>query len=339
VLATVSLFGFGFVLMAVWTPLIVFPASLIVALGWRNWSSLRVAKARPAIIIGAAMMLPLAYFVFVSLPSLLGNGEALTTGGHGFPFTGWVLLAALVIALVFAVALRPLEGPPLEGLMFMGVAALAGYGFLLYATFEPADPWLSYYPTKFLWMLTVVFSAVALSLVLRYIVERVKHDRARVAAVAAATAVAVLLGTLGPAPTRDHYVVEQPVLRVLAGHTWNTGESSVNVILAANKESGTVVLWNSGDPDEAFINFWVLDYRGAWVGESHAARVVTVLAYRDLRDHGSWTPGGAQALCDLVPEVAAPVTVYTRDASLVTQVAALCPTATVTVRTDVPPGR
>jgi len=337
-ISTVLLFGFGFLLLTVWTPLIVIPASLIVVLGFRNWSRMRVAKARTAIIVGAGAVLALAYLLLVSLPSLQGSGEALSTGGHGFPFTGWILLGALAVAAVCGVLLRPLEVPALEGLIIIGVAAIAGYGFLLYATFTLADPWLGYYPTKYMWMMTVLFGAIAISLVLRLLLERVQGDRARIGAVAVAGAAALLLATLGPPPTRDHFVVEQPVPRILAGHTWNTGESAVKIILAANRDAGAVVLWTSGNPDEAFINFWVLDYRGAALGESHTARVFTVLAYRDLRDHGSFTPGDTQQLCDLVPELTAPVAVYTEDSALAAKLSALCPAANVTVRTETPPG-
>ncbi len=338
-LAAALLLLLGFLLLAVWTPLVVIPGSLIIVLAVRNWSRLRVATARSAMIIGAAALLPLAYFTFASLPALQGSGDALTAGGHGFPFTGWILAVALVVAIVCAVLLRPLEEPVLEGLTVIGFAAIAGYAFLLYETFTPSDPWLAYYPTKFMWMLTALFCAIAVSLVLRLVAERVPVGRVRIAAVAAVGAIAVLLGSLGPAPTRDHYVVEQPLLRILAGHTWHTGESTARVILAANRDTGTVLLWNSGDPDEAFINFWVLDYRGAWLNESQSARVFTVLAYRDLRDRGASTAGSAQQLCDLAPELAAPVTVYTQDASLAAQVAALCPAAQVTVRNAAPPGR
>lgn len=337
-LTTVLLFVFGFLLLTVWTPLIVIPGSLIAVLGIRNWSRLRIATPRTAIIIGAAGTLALAYLLLVSLPSLQGSGDALTTGGHGFPFTGWILLVALVVAIVCAVLLRPLEVPALEGLVIIVAGAAAGYAFLLYATFATSEPWLGYYPTKYMWMLTVVLSAIALSLLLRLLVDRVPVGGARVGAVAIAGAVALLLATLGPAPTRDHYVIEQPLPRILAGHTWNTGESTVKVILAANREDGSVVLWNSGDPDEAFINFWVLDYRGAALGDSHAARVFTVLAYRDLRDHDSWTPGDAQGLCDLVPTLRAPVSVYTQDSGLAAQVSTLCPTLEVTVLNEAPPG-
>ncbi len=300
VLATVLLFGLLFVLLTVWTPLVVLPASLIAMLGLRNWSSVRGAKPRSAIIVGAGAALPIAYLVLVSLPALQVTGDALTTAGHGFPFTGWILLVALMVAIVCAVLLRHLEPSVLEGVIAIAVASMAGYAFLLYETFASSEPWLSYYPTKFMWMITVVFGAIALAVLLRVIVERVPGNRATIAAVAAAGALALVLGSLGPAPARDHYVVEQPLLRILSGDTWHTGESAVAVILAANRVDGSVVLWNSGDPDEAFINFWVLDYRGAWVGESHTARVVTVLAYRDLRDHGSWTfhqPDGSRDDC------------------------------------------
>lgn len=337
-LATVLLFCFGFLLLSVWTPLIVIPASLVVVLGVRNWSRMRVAKARTAIIAGAAAVLALAYLLFVSLPALQGSGEALTTGGHGFPFTGWILLGALVVAVACAVLLRPLELPVLEGLIASGLAAIAGYLFLLYATFATSDPWLGYYPTKFMWMLTVVFGAIALSLLLRLIAERVRAGRTQVVAIAIASAAALLLAALGPAPTRDHYVIEQPLPRILAGHTWNTGESTAKVILAADKQDGSVVLWNSGDPDEAFINFWELDFRGSGLEGTHNARVFTVLAYRDLRDHGSFQPAQPQQLCDVAADLTPPVTVYTQDSGLAATITALCPTAGITVRNEPPPG-
>ncbi|MEP6482686.1 MAG: hypothetical protein ABJA94_11845, partial [Rhodoglobus sp.] len=221
-LTTVLLFGFGFLLLTVWSPLIVIPASLIFVLGIRNWSRMRVAKTRTAIIVAAAAALSLAYLLLVALPSLQGGGEALTTAGHGFPFTGWILLVVLAVAVACAVLLRRREVGALEGLLTIGVAAIAGYAFLLYATFAPSDPWLGYYPTKFMWMMTVIFGAIALSLLLRLLVDRVPIGRARVGAVAVAGALALLLATLGPAPTRDHYVIEQPLPRILAEHTWNT---------------------------------------------------------------------------------------------------------------------
>ena len=338
-LATVLLFGFGFLLLTVWTPLVVIPASLIAMLGLRNWSRIRTARPRTVITVGAAASLLLAYLVFASLPSLQLTGEALTTGGHGFPFTGWILLAALAVGILCAVGLREVnEAPVLEGLLITGVAAVAGYGFLLYATFAPSDPWLGYYPTKFLWMLTMLFSAIGLSLLFRVVVERVSARRGAVAAVAAVGAVAILLGSLGPAPARDHYVIEEPLVHILAGHTWNTGESTANVILEANKQDGTVLLWDSGDPDEAFINFWLLDYRGAAVGENQTLRVFTVVAYRDLRDHGSYAPGTAQELCNVRAEIDGAVTVYTANSELEAELAKDCPAADVVVRNEPPPG-
>ncbi len=337
VLSAALLFGYGFLLLSVWTPLIVIPASLIALLGFRSWSRLRQAKPKTTIAVGAAAALMIAYLVLVSLPSLQISGDALTTAGHGFPFTGWILLVALAIAIVSAVIVRRgYEGPLLEGLVVTSIAAIAGYGFLVYTTFAASEPWLGYYPTKFLWQLTMLFCSIAVSLLFRLVSTQVEAVRPRAVVAVALGAAVLLVASLGPAPTRQHFVVEQPLVRILAGHTWKTGDDSVRTVLAAQKQDRPVVLWNSGNADEPFINFWLLDYSGAAPSGDVDARIFSVTGYRDFRDTGSYTVPRLFVLCAVVAGIGGTALVYSQDTNLQSDLASECPAANVTV-TPLPP--
>ena len=337
--SSVLLMLFGFLLLAVWTPLVLLPGAFLVAIALRNWSTIRVAQARQMVIPLISALPFIAWFLLESLPGFVSVGDALTTVGHGYPFTGWILVVAAVVAVSCAIALRRGAHEPLaDGVVALTAAAALGFAAMIYLAHTDDEPWLDYYPTKFTWLFTVVFGAIALSLLFRLLADRRARRPVVLAFTAVVGAAAIAVCSIGPAPDRLNFVIEQPLQRMLVGHVWHDGDRAVDTILAHSNSS--TVLWDSGDPDEAFINFWLLEFNGGDSGHNGSLlRNFSVFGYRELRDTGTYTVGELQQLCDVAGALPPPVAVYTADPDLREAVAGLCPLANATVLVEASPSR
>jgi len=331
-LAALLLLAFGFAILAIWTPLVVVPLSLVAAIGVRNWPTVRQARPASVGIFAAAAAPLIAWLLLESLPALQSTGESLTTPGHGFPFTGVLLAIVTVVVLVPGALLlrRRVSEPLVDGAVALVVSSVVGIAFLIYAVYTTEQPWLGYYPTKYVWLLTVLLGAIALSFVIRLAAD-LADPAVALAAVAGVGAAVLVVSTIGPAPQRDSFVIEQPLQRIISGTVWARGDGAVRTILANTTDDRSVVLWNSDDPAEAFINFWVLDFNGSEIGASGVLRNFTVSSYRELRDRGSYTAQPVDELCAVIAELPTPVTVYTADADLESQLDGLCPGVDATV--------
>jgi len=339
-LSAALLLGFGFAILAIWTPLVVIPISLLAAIGVRNWSQVREARPQSVLLFAAAAAPLLTWLLLESLPALRSAGQWLSTAGHGFPFTG-VLLGIVVVVLVPSALLlrrRRVSEPLVDGVLALVVSSILGIAFLIYATHTTEQPWLGYYPTKYIWLLTVLLGSIALSLVVRLAAD-MGSPRIALATVAGVCVAALAASTAGPAPQRDDFVIEQPLQRIISGTVWARGDGAVRTILANTADDRSVVLWDSGDPAEAFINFWLLDFNGSGVNGSNVLREFTVRGYRELRDRGSYAVPSLDTLCLVIGELPTPATVYTTDPQLESHLEAQCPGADAVIVVGTAPYR
>lgn len=326
-LSTAVILALGVLLLATWTPLVALTVALTAALVVRNRR--RLPRPRPGIlviiVIGAVAVV--VGITLLVLPTLIKNAGALGTPGHGYPFTGWLLAVCALVATGGAVGLRRVLAVPLvEGLVAVVVASLAVTVALM--AFVPGEqPWTGYYPTKFTYIVTVVVLALALSVLVRRVAQR----GAVVAKVTAASVTVLLLCTLGPAPDRQDFAIDQPLARILTSTVWNEGDESVQTVLANTGLDHAVVLWDSRSPDEAMINFWLFEFEGGQLGGNADVRKISIAGYRVFRDTGSYTPPPVAVLCKVVDGLGGPVVVITANPQLEAEIAATCPFASVRV--------
>jgi hypothetical protein len=114
-----------------------------------------------------------------------------------------------------------------------------------------------------------------------------------------------------------------------------SGERSIDAIIAYADTPEIVVQWGTGSPDEAFVNFWALEFKGTGPNlPGNEGRALTVAFYRELRDTGTFVTPPAETLCRLVATLNDSATVHTRDLTLADSLAAACPEIDFTVIVD-----
>jgi len=307
--------------MTTWTPLVLVSVALLFVTLMRSWVVVRVLRGSAAVPIVAAVIVIVAVTAVTLAPAFVNNSSVFATEGHGFPPTIGILAAAAAVALVLAVVRRREQPGLLDGAVALVVASIAGMAALLGLASQNPDPFGSYYPAKIGWMLAVLLSVVALSLALAAVNRRV-----------AVVVIAATIGaaSLGPVPAREYNPVAPPLVRILAGGVWHAGDHSARLIIDNVGEN--TILYRSGEPDEAFINFWLLEFgKGAMDGDG-ALRGFSFAGYRELRDTGSSQPVTLEELCSLLPLLEPDAVVLTGDHTVREQIATACDASDTTVR-------
>jgi hypothetical protein len=326
VAAALLLAGLTLVIAASWAPLVVVPAGfgLALLLRYRATAQGRRRLLPSLVILGAVAVAAIAG---LALPAATRTDflGLLASPGHGFPSTIPVLLIGALGAVLLAT--RAERG----GVLTLALAALAGLGVLIAVNADAAEPWMPYYPAKYTWLVTVVVVAVLLAVAVR----RLATTRAPLLGPVAAASALVLVATLGPAPHRENFTVEQPLDRILTDSVLSQGEASIDAIIAYADSPEIIVQWGTGSPDEAFVNFWALEFKGTApnIAGNHG-RIYTVAFYRELRDSGTFVTPPAETLCRLVATLDDSATVHTRDRSLADTLEAACPEIDFTVTVD-----
>jgi hypothetical protein len=326
-LSAAALLALGLLLLATWAPLVVLTISLTIALGVRNRRRLRLARWQVlAAAAGVAACAAVGGWLLV-LPILQQSAGTLGVPGHGYPFTGWLLVFCALVTGGCAVGIPRDASTPLHaGVIATVLAAVVSVG--IFTSLVPGDqPWIGYYPTKLTYLLTVVLLAIALSTLVR----RLAVGRLALLKATSIGAAVLLLCTLGPSPARVDFRIDQPLDRILAAKVWTNGDESVKTILAGTGLDHAVVLWGTSSPDEAMINFWLFEFNGGEDGGDPYVRKISVAAYRIFRDSGTYTAPSVGVLCKVVEGLGRQVVVITANPGLKSEVAETCPDAPVSV--------
>lgn len=335
VVALVVLSGLTTLVLATWAPLVLVPGALGIAILVRHWKLIRSLHggAAVALVLGAVQVM--AWVGIVTVPTFLFQGGAFEIPGHGFP-SAWpavpVLLFALV-ALSFFVRRRT-SLPVMTGVVAIACSTIAAAGMLLYLDHGQGDPWSAYYPTKLAWIISVFLVITTLSLAVAAVVALAPGRRTVVAGIAAVTGAVLLACAAIPFDSWSETVVRQPMTRILSGSIWHTGDRAANKILTLSDPRAPGVLWQSGNRDEAMINFWVLVTRGGDFAGDPELRSIAFVAYREYRATGTFNDSDIGPLCRIVTLMRPTPTVHTANPSLEAEIRRNCPAATARVLVD-----
>ncbi|MES2092789.1 MAG: hypothetical protein V4531_03120 [Actinomycetota bacterium] len=335
VAALVVLSGLTTLVLATWAPLVLVPGALGIAILARDWKRIRslTGPAALALVLSAAQVL--AWVGIVTVPTFLLQGDALQTPGHGFP-SSWPAIPLVFVALVaLAIVMRRRTSLPLlPGVIAIGFSSAAASGLLIFLDRGQGDPWTAYYPTKLAWILSVFLFVVALSLAVAAVAALAAVRRFRIAGVATVS-VAVLLGfAIIPIDGWSATVVRQPMVRILSGAIWHTGDRAADRILALSDPRGPGILWRSGNSDEAMIDFWVLVTRGGDYFGDAELRAIAFAAYREYRATGTFDDSKVGPLCRILTLMRPTPTVETASSTLESELRASCPSVTARVVVD-----
>ena len=218
--------------------------------------------------------------------------------------------------------------------MALVAASLVGIGVLLFIARQVSDPWSTYYPAKLTWLVCAFLVPVALAVLIRAMVEFARSRALLTAGTAVLVVGSILLASAGPPPTRATFVITPPLQKIVLGSVWSTGDAAVAKILQYSQSDRRDLLWDTDDPDEAMINFWILEFSGGDRDTGGELRDLALRGYRELRDSGTYRAGDVADLCAAARELEPPAFIHTANAALTAELADACPDLNVTVLVD-----
>jgi hypothetical protein len=309
--------------LAVWSPVVLFPGALMVVVIARGYRALPQQSRRDLAIGIVGLVQLIAFFVGVTVPSLVAQSGFLAAGGGAYAFSKWVLIALVAVSLLVGiVAWRPLGRTAAWGVIAISLAAVIGWGALLFLARGTPDALTSYYPLKFAWLAAVVLLLVILGAAVG--VLSLWTRRAAVTAVALGLVAVATVGVLRFAPTSSGgYAIRNPVERILSGDFIGSGEVTADRIVRYADLQAPTLLIGSGDPLESTIDFWVLQMQADSVSNDSRLRKAAYGVY-DLRR--------PRQLCRVLSAMGAPTTVLTQDSTLPGRVLTTCPGVDATFR-------
>ncbi len=335
VAALVALSGLTTLVIATWAPLVLVPGCLGIAVLVRDWKRIRALQGLSALALVLGAVQVLAWVGVVTVPTFLAQGGALEVPGHGFPST-WPEVSLLLIGLVaLALLLRGKTSiPVVPGMIAIVVAAVATSAMLLFLDHGQGDPWTAYYPTKLAWIISALLVMVVLSLVVSIVERSARGPRTATAGIASVVGLALLVTAAVPVDGWQQTVVRQPMIRILSGSIWHTGDRAATQILALTDPRAPGILWQSNDPDEAMIDFWVLVTRGGDLAGDPVLRAVAFVAYRSYRATGTYDNSDPRTLCAILSRMKPTPTVHTASPALEAELRDTCPTSSARVFVD-----
>ncbi len=299
--------------LALWAPLAGIPGTallLVVILHGRRLLALRRGRL---VIAVAALAQPLGLFFALSVPSVFGQGQALQeSSGAVFEFKKVILVVLLALAVIFA--LSHVRATRSAGMGWVLIAVAGGGGVclsaLLWLRRDEANIW-NYYQLKFLWFLMAMLLIIGVAAGLAFAASIVGRRSLAALSVLVVLVTASGVSEFGKAtvPTfnRDAQALLSPISRILAGDFFSVGEDDrvfhrVVELMGSDEKK---ILWESSDPDEDSIMFWVVQMSAASVDD------VDLRAYAYYHDGQSMDD-----LCSLRELMGPPVALITADAEI-----------------------
>ena len=259
----------------------------------------------------------------MTLPSLLAQSSFLAAGGGAYPFSKWLFVGLGVGAVVVAaVAWWAVGRDAGLGLASMVIASGLGYAALLFAARSTAAPMLSYYPLKFAWLAGLILFLTMIGMTAGIL--STWSRRWPVGAIGFVVLAAVSLAVLQFAPSNTTgYPIRNPLVRILAGDFIGSGDSTARRIFRYADLTAPTLLVSSKDPEEAEIDFWVLQMQANAVAGDATLRSAA---------YGVYDLGKTDDLCAVLGKIDAPVTILTSDAGLQQRIDQRCADPRVHVR-------
>lgn len=307
----------GTLLLAIWSPLVLMPAALALAILVRHWRAIWRWSGASSIVLVVAIVQLALYGVLVVLPSLLAQGKFLSAPGGAFGFERWTIVAIGVVPVVAApIAAGRIRNWSVLGAVLMVAASLAGLGALLVVAQAGGNAW-SYYPLKFLWLACAILLVLAIGYAAAALARLAR--RAWLTAIALALLAGGTWAFLDWTPlAAPGYQWMNPAERMVRGHFIGTDDHAAEVVMEYARLDEPHVLWRSGDPAESSINFWLLQLWGNSMTEN-----IDIKYYA----YGVTPFTEPDELCSLAEHIGQPLAVHTSDADAARQAEAVCGTS------------
>lgn len=306
--------------LAVWSPLVLFPGALLLAVLVRSRRGLGRMPRVEAFFAMAGVAQLLGYALGVTLTSLLAQSVFLSAAGGAYPFSRWTLFALIVGTVVVGILARRTPTAAV-GAVAVSAASALGFAALLFAARTTPDPWISYYPLKFFWLAGVLLFVIALGLVIGLATRWWTRRIGTVLSLAILTAACIVAVQAIPF-SRTGYVRENPVLFVLRGDSWPNSRATVAKIFRYGDMAAPTILWRSGFAQESVVDFWVMQMQYDNAKDNIAL---------SLAAYGEYDTAKIGDLCHVVTLMRVPVHVITADAGLPAEAAAACSSTPITI--------
>jgi hypothetical protein len=249
----------GMLLMTSWSPLTLIPVFLAAILIIRERSALWIARPSMKVAMVVTVLLAVVFAVAFVLPTFNASREAIESDVSFYPFRVRHVVVVLAAATILAVVLwwRRKDPVPLLALFAVAAGGGAAVAVFLYARRGEATLW-AYYPYKALWFLLIMVLVLTTVFAVAVIGEFVHRAWAVIASMVLAGAATVAFGSW--ANTVPGYGSMNVVQRVLSGMILaeNAGDSTWDRIFDLADDEPRGILWRSGDPNESFIDFWLV---------------------------------------------------------------------------------
>ncbi|MDF2990980.1 MAG: hypothetical protein K0S37_1494 [Microbacterium sp.] len=297
-------------MLALWAPLAGIPGVALVVLLVAHRRRLLALRQWRLVLAVLALAQPAAFFASVSVPSILGQGAALQESlGAVFDFPRSLLVVVLVLAGVFGLAYLRTTRTSDIGWVLLSVIGGGGVclAALLWLRRHEVDPW-SYYQLKFLWFFMAILLIVGVAAGFAF--ASAIGARSGWAAISVVVVLATVVGVseMGKAtvPTfnRDAQALTDPIARILVGDFFSIGENDrvFDRVVELLDGQDQTILWESTDPDEDSIMFWVVQMSATSIDDV------------ELRNYAYYHDGQSMDdLCSVRELIGAPVTVVTAD--------------------------
>jgi hypothetical protein len=313
------------VMLTVWSPLVVIPAGLTVALAAVHRRELLGARGgRLAAVLVGACLLAVAFLV-LALPPFLSQRQALTGAGGIYQPGTWVVftLAAGVATAAFLVS-RKRSMRLFVGMIGVTASSLAGLGILLFISRRSPDPW-TYYPIKFAWLAGLVLIVLLVGIAVG-IVGVYAHNPALRNVLTALVVVAVSVLVVWSPDLRPALNTMNPIDRLFRGHEVETYPLVTGLVLELSRPGQPVLLWESseyreiGEHIEGEANIWLVQM---WTDSLSEKLDVRALAYQAYFDKSP------EMLCRMAELMGPGLIVHTELPELEASIDRECPTNTI----------
>jgi hypothetical protein len=300
--------------VAVWSPLVVVPLAVGLAVVLTRFRELLATRGRALVVLGVGVLQFLVYGILVVVPGIAGNSTALAAQGGVYPFREWVF-AAIAVALLAAAALAfpSVRHPSFVVAVTVVVAAGLALAVLLRVAPQPVGSW-SYYPMKFAWLAAVLAIVLIVGYAAAAVVRLARSGLVRGTGFGL-VAVLTALGVVFAPGIQFDRVQREPLSSVLAGRYFG-GDAVAEQVFASATPGQARILWHSDDQAEARVNFWTLLLWSESVADGKALRVAA---------YGNYDHDDPAELCRIMELMGGDVAVTTADTSLPATIDGVCP--------------
>lgn len=304
-------------LLLTWTPLVLIPAALACWVMVRHRRSLRSTSPAGLIAAGLGGAQLLVFALGATLPSLLAHADVLGANGGVLPFPRLMVFATGAAAVGAAVlALLARRGALAQAFSCVIIACVVGVA----ALFAVAGGW-TYYPTKLSWFAMVIFLVLGSGVIAGITSASVRSPALATGALATVGVLVFVVLFFAPRAIRT-YDWAEPIGRIVSGQFIGEGDAAARTIFELADRPSASVLWQSSNPSEFAINFWLLQLRSDFTAESTALRAMA---------YGDYDTDVVTDLCEVAGALGEPLTVHTVNASLPDEVREACPEFAISV--------